>query len=108
MAKKDLVSADKTADAVEATEKKAEKASKKAKKDSSAKSGAKKGNVFKRFKNWCHDLKVEFKKVIWPDKTTVAKQTSVVLAVIVIFSLFIGLLDEGLLKLMEVLLGLGK
>lgn len=68
----------------------------------------KKPNLFKKIGNWFHDLRVEFKKVIWPDKKTVATQTSVVLVTIILFSVFIGLLDEGLLKLMELLLKLGQ
>jgi preprotein translocase subunit SecE len=82
---------------------------KKAKKASSdKKSKNKKGGFIAGIKKWFHDLRSEFKKVTWPSKKTVANHTSVVLATIVIFSLFIGLLDEGLLKLMELLIGLGQ
>lgn len=83
---------------------------KKSKKTSSKKSAKndKKTGFFARIKKWFHDLRSEFKKVTWPDKKTVVNHTSVVLAVVIVFSVFLGLLDEGLLKLMELLISLGK
>lgn len=83
---------------------------KKSKKTSSKKSAKndKKPGFFARIKKWFHDLRSEFKKVTWPDKKTVINHTSVVLAVVIVFSVFLGLLDEGLLKLMELLISLGK
>lgn len=102
MAKKDKDIDQSVADAAEKKPKEAKKTK------SSAKKANGKPGVWKRIKNWFHDLRVEFRKVIWPDKKTVRNQTTVVLSVIVLFSLFIGLLDEGLLKLMELLIKLGQ
>ena len=91
---------------------KEEKSTKKAKeskesKDSkkSAKDEGKKGNGIAK---WFHDLKIEFKNVTWPTRQTVATNTSVVLSVIVMGSVIIGLLDSGLLKLAQFLIGLAK
>lgn len=39
------------------------------------------------------DLKAEFKKIIWPDKTTLIKQTTAVVAVSVVLGVIISVLD---------------
>ena len=44
----------------------------------------------------------------WPTKQTVVTNTGVVLTVIVIVSVVIGLLDSGLLKLAQFLIGLSQ
>ena len=38
-------------------------------------------------------LKAEFKKIVWPDRETVTKQTIVVLAVSLILGVLIGVMD---------------
>lgn len=38
-------------------------------------------------------IKAEFKKIIWPDKTTVRKETTAVVTVSVLLGLLIALLD---------------
>ncbi len=50
---------------------------------------------------WFKDLRSEFKKVVWPSKQTVVTNTSVVLAVVVLTACFVGALDAGLLKIMD-------
>ena len=50
---------------------------------------------------WFKDLKIEFKKVVWPTKETVINNTAVVLAVVVGSAILVGLLDEGFLTLMR-------
>ena len=52
---------------------------------------------------WFHDLKVEFKKVVWPTKKTVITNTSVVVAVIAGSAVLVGLLDEGFLALLRLI-----
>lgn len=52
---------------------------------------------------WFKDLKIEFKKVVWPSKETVVNNTAVVLAVVVASAVLVGLLDEGFLTLMRVI-----
>lgn len=52
---------------------------------------------------WFHDLKVEFKKVVWPTKKTVVTNTSVVVGVIAASAVLVGLLDEGFLALLRLI-----
>jgi preprotein translocase subunit SecE len=74
-------------------------------KKSKAKDAKKKqpNRVAKYFK----DLKSEFKKVVWPSKSKVINNTSVVLGSIVLMGIFVGLLDTGLFKLMQLILSIG-
>ena len=44
-------------------------------------------------KSWFKGLKVEFKKIVWPDKETLSKQTIAVVIVTVLLGAFIYLLD---------------
>ncbi len=104
----------------EATSKKEEKAAAKAAKAAakaaanadSKKSGKKKEekkkNIFSRLAGWFKDLKKEFKKVVWPERKKVVNNTLVVLAVVVIGSVLVGLIDSGLLRLMQYLMGLSN
>ena len=52
---------------------------------------------------WFKDLKIEFKKVVWPTKKTVINNTSVVLGVIAASAVIVGLLDQGFLALMRLI-----
>ncbi|MCM1529396.1 MAG: preprotein translocase subunit SecE [Alistipes sp.] len=74
----------------------AEKSGKKDKKDKSQK----KPN---RFVKWFKDLKIEFKKVVWPTKKTVINNTTVVLIVVALSSVIVGLLDTGFLNLFKLI-----
>ena len=44
-------------------------------------------------KSYRKGLKAEFKKIVWPTKDTVTKQTAVVLAVSLLLGVLIGVLD---------------
>ncbi|MDE6521053.1 MAG: preprotein translocase subunit SecE [Ruminococcus sp.] len=102
MAKKDKKN---TADEKEKSEKslKLEKAEDKAeKKDKKDKNKSEKKEPNKVAK-WFKDLKIEFKKVVWPDKKTVVNNTSVVLAVVAASAVLVGLLDSGFLALMRLI-----
>ena len=44
-------------------------------------------------KSWFKGLQAEFKKIIWPDKKTLAKQTTAVVAVSVVLGALIGVID---------------
>lgn len=44
-------------------------------------------------KNYWKGLKAEFRKIVWPEKETVTKQTAVVLAVSLTLGVLIGVLD---------------
>lgn len=46
-----------------------------------------------KIKDWFRDLKAEFKKIIWPDRTTLAKQTGAVIAVSIVLGMIIAMLD---------------
>ena len=54
------------------------------------------------------DGKEEFKKVVWPDRKKVFNNTLVVLVVVIVGSVLVGLIDSGLLKLMQFLMGLSN
>ncbi|SHI47756.1 preprotein translocase subunit SecE [Parasporobacterium paucivorans] len=47
----------------------------------------------KGIKTWFRGLKVEFKKIIWPDKRSAAKQTVAVIAISVVLGAVIKVLD---------------
>lgn len=70
------------------------------KKDKKEKSEKKQPN---KVAKWFKDLKIEFKKVVWPTKKTVVNNTSVVLAVVVASAVLVGLLDTGFLSLMRLI-----
>ena len=44
-------------------------------------------------KSWFKGLNREFKKIIWPDKMTLAKQTTAVVSVSVVLGAIIALVD---------------
>jgi preprotein translocase subunit SecE len=44
-------------------------------------------------KRWIVGLKAEFKRIIWPDTQTVLKQTLAVIAVSVLLSVMIAIID---------------
>ena len=44
-------------------------------------------------KSWFKGLQAEFKKIIWPDKKTLAKQTTAVGAVSVVLGAVIAVID---------------
>jgi preprotein translocase subunit SecE len=56
-----------------------------------------------KLKKWFKDLRIEFKKVVWPSKKTVFNNTSVVVSVIAASAILVGLLDTGFLKIMELI-----
>ena len=43
-------------------------------------------------KNWFKGLSSEFKKIIWPDKVTLAKQTAAVVSVSVVLGIIIAII----------------
>ena len=65
--------------------------------------GNKKPNVFRRFGNFLG--KSELKKVTWPSFATVVKNTGIVLAVVIFFTLIIGAADFGLSAALKALTG---
>jgi len=45
-------------------------------------------------KSWFKGLKAEFKKIIWPDKESLAKQSVAVIIVTVIIGIIVSILDS--------------
>ena len=43
--------------------------------------------------SWFKGMKAEFKKIIWPDKNTLAKQTAAVVTVSVLLGVLISVID---------------
>jgi preprotein translocase subunit SecE len=56
--------------------------------------------------SWFTGLSAEFKKIIWPDKKSLARQTTAVVAVSVVLGLVIALLDSGIQYVVNFLVGL--
>ena len=49
--------------------------------------------VFARIGKWFHELKVEAKKVVWPNKQTVIKNTVVVIIALIVLCALVTVLD---------------
>ena len=58
-------------------------------------------------KSWFKGMKAEFKKVIWPDKVTLAKQTTAVVSVSVVLGAIIALVDFLAQHGIDILVNLG-
>ena len=58
-------------------------------------------------KSWFKGLSREFKKIIWPDKLTLAKQTAAVVVVSVVLGAIIALIDFMVQYGVDILVNLG-
>ncbi len=58
-------------------------------------------------KSWFKGLSSEFKKIIWPDKMTLAKQTAAVVSVSVALGAIIALIDFIVQNGVDILINLG-
>lgn len=56
----------------------------------------KKGSFFR-------NLKIEFKKIVWPDKNSVVRQTIVIIVTTIILGVLIKLLDTGVQALLSLI-----
>ncbi len=54
--------------------------------------------------SWFKGLKAEWKKILWPSKKTVAKESTAVVIITVILAVLIKALDTGLVALLNVIL----
>ena len=54
-----------------------------------------------KISKWFKDLKLELKKVVWPDKSTVVNNSIVVFAAMLGFAAYTFLLDKGFLWLFQ-------
>lgn len=60
--------------------------------------------MFNKIKEFFREVKVEIKKVVFPTKDELIGSTWVVIITIIVVSLFLGVVDLGLSKLVEIAL----
>ena len=58
-----------------------------------------------KMESWMNGLKAEFKKIIWPEKQSLVRQTTAVIAVSVVLGLIIALLDFAIQYGVDFLVG---
>ncbi|HOD28953.1 MAG TPA: preprotein translocase subunit SecE [Syntrophales bacterium] len=61
--------------------------------------------ILAQVKQFLKEARVELKKVTWPTPKQTLASTSVVILVSVVVSLFLGLVDFGLTKIIKLVLG---
>ena len=55
-------------------------------------------------KNWTKGLQAEFKKIVWPDKQTLVKQTVAVVSITAVLGVFIAVIYSGILQLLNLII----
>jgi preprotein translocase subunit SecE len=63
-----------------------------------------KENIFTKTKQFLREVKVELKKVTWPSRKQTIGSTAVVIALVMIISLFLGVVDFGISNLIRMVL----
>ncbi len=58
----------------------------------------------RRVQQFFREVAAEFRRVNWPSRAEVARSTVVVLAVVLILALYLGAVDVGLARIVEVIL----
>lgn len=61
--------------------------------------------MISKMKRFLREAKVELKKVTWPTPKEALASTSVVIVVVIIVSLFLGVVDLGLTRIIRLVLG---
>jgi preprotein translocase subunit SecE len=61
-------------------------------------------NILSKSIQFLREVKVELKKVTWPSRKQTIGSTAVVLAIVMLISLFLGIVDIGLSNLIRVVL----
>lgn len=61
--------------------------------------------ILSKIRQFLEEAKAELKKVTWPTRKQTLASTAVVLVVVIVLSVFLGLVDFGLAKIIKVLLG---
>jgi len=61
--------------------------------------------MFKNILQFFIDTKAEFAKVSWPSREELTQSTMVVIVVSLVVTVFIALVDQGLTRLITVILG---
>ncbi len=62
------------------------------------------GNVFTTFRDYLTESRAEIKKVTWPTKKEARVTSIAVLVLVAVMSLFLGLVDLGWTKIVELIL----
>jgi preprotein translocase subunit SecE len=62
-------------------------------------------NKIKKIKQFLKDVRVELRKVVWPTPKEALASTYVVVVFVIIVSLFLGVVDFGLTKIIKLFLG---
>jgi preprotein translocase subunit SecE len=63
-----------------------------------------KDNIFTKSAQFLREVKVELKKVTWPSRKQTLGSTAVVIALVMIISLFLGVVDFGISSLIRIVL----
>jgi preprotein translocase subunit SecE len=58
----------------------------------------------RRVQQFFREVAGEFRRVTWPSRAEVARSTVVVLAVVIVLAVYLGAVDVGLSKVVEVIL----
>ena len=58
----------------------------------------------RRVQQFFREVAAEFRRVNWPSRAEVTRSTVVVLAVVVLLALYLGAVDVGLARIVEVIL----
>lgn len=60
--------------------------------------------MFERIKEFLREVKVEIKKVVYPTKEELMGSTWVVIITVIVISVFLGIVDLGLSKIVSIAL----
>ena len=63
-----------------------------------------KDNIFTKTAQFLREVKVELKKVTWPSRKQTIGSTAVVIALVILISLFLGVVDFGISSLIRIVL----
>jgi len=63
-----------------------------------------KDNIFTKSAQFLREVKVELKKVTWPSRKQTIGSTAVVIALVMLISLFLGVVDLGISSLIRIVL----
>ncbi len=63
-----------------------------------------KDNIFTKTTQFLREVKVELKKVTWPSRKQTIGSTAVVIALVILISLFLGVADFGISSLIRIVL----
>ena len=75
-----------------------------AKQSNEASSATGSGNVFTTFRDYLVESRAEIKKVTWPTKKEARVTSIAVLILVAVMSIFLGLVDFGWTKIIELIL----